>query len=537
MQVVKIPLGKRKSKNCFPEEPVKKKRRIEGVEMSEKKRRNISVHNNPSRKRKSEISDEEPERKRSRLECFNDVLSYDKERDKNRSGTDGVETESKKREISSCKRSSNEMSSNEISDEEPERKRRRLESFRERKNSSDEVSERNRKNSASRKRTSQNFGDAPKKKLRKMETSNLIMFSSDVLPQTSPEQLTQARANVDLQNISRPTELGELLMEAYDGLIRLRLTELSVTVGPPRRRNHVDIFGHRSTNNKRTSPLDSLDSCESSDEGTKSFSALFSFNVDSAWVQRARTQPSNTTVQMVSVESLVELTKRHIPEPTAMSGVVNQGVLDLVYSGRGLKDGHKLGHPTTNNNHSLEPLHSLESSESSDEDTGLTVASCNINVGGALVQSAQAHPRNNTVEMVSAESLVIQPAPTRRHILDSIEMSRVLGRGGFGIVYSGRRLRDGRKVAVKLVKKTKHMQNILVVPWKTCHCVVIGSTIIPDAVWTLPKPQGAGVDPAWDVVSAASIIKLLPSHSTSPADSTTGANRFGGNPTAYVVCR
>ncbi|TRY54755.1 hypothetical protein DNTS_031271, partial [Danionella cerebrum] len=530
MEVVKIPLRKRKSKNCFPEEPVKKRRRIEGVEMSEKKRRNISVHNKPSRKRKSEISDEEPERKRSklesfsdvlsydeeraknrsgtdgveserkkreiscckrssneissneisdeeperkrrsyneeraknrsgtngveserkkreiscckrssneissneisdeeperkrrRLESFSDVLSYDEERDKNKSGTDGVESASKKREISCCKRSSNEISSNEISDEEPERKRRRLETFRERNNSSDEVSERNRKNSASLKRTSQkNFGDAPKKKTRKMETSNLIMFSSDVLPQTSPEQLpvTQARANVDLQNISRPTELGELLMEAYDGLIRLRLTELSVTVGPPRRRNHVGIFGHPTTNNnRRTSPLYSLDSCESSDEGTKSFSALFSINADGAWVQRARTQPSNTTVEMVSVESLVALTKRHIPEPTDMSGVVSQGVLDIVYSGRGLKDGHK---------------------------------------------SVQANPRNNTVEMVSAESLVIQPAPTRRHIFDSIEMSRVLGRGGFGIVYSGRRLRDGRKVAVKFVKKTKHMQTILI---------------------------------------------------------------------------
>ncbi|TRY54751.1 hypothetical protein DNTS_031271, partial [Danionella cerebrum] len=694
MEVVKIPLRKRKSKNCFPEEPVKKRRRIEGVEMSEKKRRNISVHNKPSRKRKSEISDEEPERKRSklesfsdvlsydeeraknrsgtdgveserkkreiscckrssneissneisdeeperkrrRLESFSDVLSYDKERDKNKSGTDGVESASKKREISCCKRSSNEISSNEISDEEPERKRRRLETFRERKNSSDEVSERNRKNSTSMKRTSENFGDAPKKKSRKMETSNLIMFSSDVLPQTSPEQLTQARANVDLPNISRPTELGELLMEAYDGLIRLRLTELSVTVRPPRRRNHVGIFGHPTTNNnRRTSPLYSLDSCESSDEGTKSFSALFSINVDSTWVQRARTQPSNTTVQMVSVESLV---------------------------------GHKLGHPTTNNNQQTPTLHSLESSESSDEDTGLT---------GALVQSIQANPRNNTVEMVSAESLVIQPAPTRRHILDSIEMSRVLGRGGFGIVYSGRRLRDGRKVAVKFVKKTKHMQTILIpgstapiplevgllqmvnqnprvseiiqlLKWKDmgdfytmvlerpfpsedlqhflARCGgVLKEDVARSLMWQvtlasevccargvfhrdikleniLVNPQSLRIklidfgcgdilrDASYTVFCgtlmysppeygmrgryrgrpatvwslgvllflmlcghfpnlrelvciqrgmwcAASLIKLLPSHSASPADSTTGANRFGGNPTAYVVC-
>lgn len=46
------------------------------------------------------------------------------------------------------------------------------------------------------------------------------------------------------------------------------------------------------------------------------------------------------------------------------------------------------------------------------------------------------------------------------NIFDHYEVGNLLGQGGFGAVYEGRHVKDQYKVAVKMIKKTEHLEYI-----------------------------------------------------------------------------
>ncbi|XP_039513040.1 serine/threonine-protein kinase pim-1-like [Pimephales promelas] len=56
--------------------------------------------------------------------------------------------------------------------------------------------------------------------------------------------------------------------------------------------------------------------------------------------------------------------------------------------------------------------------------------------------------------------LEVQPPANPPDILSRYQFGRILGKGGFGIVYEGKRLEDGLEVAVKIARKPRKMQYI-----------------------------------------------------------------------------
>ncbi|XP_056108716.1 serine/threonine-protein kinase pim-1 [Rhinichthys klamathensis goyatoka] len=88
--------------------------------------------------------------------------------------------------------------------------------------------------------------------------------------------------------------------------------------------------------------------------------------------------------------------------------------------------------------------------------------------------------------------LEVQPPANPQNILSRYQFGRILGQGGFGTVYEGRRLEDGLEVAVKIARK----------PWNMPYIVIPGHPAL------LPLEVGLLILVNWDP-KVPQIVQLL----------------------------